>query len=484
MWIFSLLCRRIINKLPQINMEKQTIRNLIFLLLSLLFVLTSCVKEYSPITDIKADANSTLEIRTRSGAGVDPGTVAYPVQIYVFNNADNSCATVASIQSAETPVVLRLLEGTYTVCAVAGADAAKYQLPTEEEATKEHVLKLKDGLQHGDLMTAQNTVTLTDGEENTLTLALKRRVMQLQEVVVNNVPSATTAVSVTITPLYEGITLAGDYAGENGSFTVDLVKQAATKTWTNTDSTYLLAAAGGATVSVKMTSESGTRSYSYACADELKANYKVRIAGTYTDKVGVSLTGTLTGEEWAGEHRIVFNFDDNGSVATEGGEEKTGEDTGGDNGGNTATAVIEGTAPQAGSAYGGAYVMRSVKNADNTVTVTLLTPKIALDSSVEFSTADQTIIKTHVDQLLPSICASGSNGWRLPVYEEMEYMKANRPTISDGLKKISGAETISLVTYLYEDNGTIYGYDLEKGSRVSVPSVIRFRAVATLTFTD
>ncbi len=468
-------------------MEKQRIKTLSFSLLNLLFVFTSCVKESSFETDIKADANSRLEVRTRSGAGVETGTVAYPVQIYVFDNADNSCATVASIQSAETPATLHLLEGTYTVCAVAGADAGKYQFPAKEEADKGYVLKLKDGLQHSDLMTALNTVKLTDGEENTLTLALKRRVMQLQEVVINNVPSATTAVSVTVAPLYEGITLAGDYSGENGSFTVDLLKQAGTKTWKSTDSTYLLAASGGATVSVKMTGESGMKSYSYACADELKANYKIRIAGTYIDKVGVNLIGTLTGEDWAGEHRIVFNFDENGSSSTGGGESNAGEDTGGGSSGDsgtTAPEVIEGVAPQAGSVYNGAYVMRSVKNADNTVAVTLLAPKMAFDSGAEFNPADQASVKENVDRLMPAICLPGIDGWRLPTYEEMGYIRSNRASISKGLEKISGADTFSMVTYFCEDSGTVHGYNLETGSQVSVPNVIRFRAVVTLTFSN
>ena len=43
--------------------------------------------------------------------------------------------------------------------------------------------------------------------------------------------------------------------------------------------------------------------------------YKINIDGTYTEAVGVNLTGTITGATWLGERTISFEFDENDSNA-------------------------------------------------------------------------------------------------------------------------------------------------------------------------
>ena len=61
-----------------------------------------------------------------------------------------------------------------------------------------------------------------------------------------------------------------------------------------------------------------TKTYTYSTSDQLEAGYKINIEGTYTEAVGVSLTGTITGATWLGERTIRFDFDENGSSASEG----------------------------------------------------------------------------------------------------------------------------------------------------------------------
>lgn len=128
-------------------------------------------------------------IRTRVMAvsETDESKINYPVNIYVFSG--DACIVTAKIESEETPISLRLPEGSYDVYAIAGADAETYNLPTKENAAKEYLIKLNDGKTHTDLMAAKNNVTLAYGEENTLTLSLERKVMLIENVSIKNVPS-------------------------------------------------------------------------------------------------------------------------------------------------------------------------------------------------------------------------------------------------------------------------------------------------------
>ena len=80
-------------------------------------------------------------------------------------------------------------------------------------------------------------------------------------------------------------------------------------TWKNNGSTYLLPPCSQpASVSVNITVGGTTKTYTYNTSDEMEAGYKINIDGTYTEAVGVNLTGTITGATWLGERTISFTF--------------------------------------------------------------------------------------------------------------------------------------------------------------------------------
>ena len=307
---------------------------------------TSCSKEVIMEETSKQEPNSTLNIRTRIGdeALQENGPkVSYPVNIYIFNT-EGQCSEYLQITDESTDISVELLEGTYNVYAIAGADATTYELPTKEEATTESQIKLI-GEKHGDLMTAENMVSLADGGENTLTLTLQRKVMLIQDIAIKNVPTYIKAVTVTIAPLYESLLINGSYAEEAGPQEITLTEEENTKVWKNAEGMYLLPpTSGSATITVNMTdNENQIKSYSYTCSDELKANYKIKINGTYSERIGVELSGTITGAEWAGEEEITFDFDETGSepIAPDDSNKDDGEDN----------PTISETAPAVGSFY-------------------------------------------------------------------------------------------------------------------------------------
>ena len=107
--------------------------------------------------------NSVLQVRTRSGGSAGgEATVAYPVTVYVFSGEE--CRAVQTIGDEGQTLNIGLTEGTYSVYAVGGASSSDYVLPTTDDAAATSAIALREGHSHGDLMTAQATATLTDGD--------------------------------------------------------------------------------------------------------------------------------------------------------------------------------------------------------------------------------------------------------------------------------------------------------------------------------
>ena len=384
---------------------------------------TSCSKEVIMEETSKQEPNSTLNIRTRIGdeALQENGPkVSYPVNIYIFNT-EGQCSEYLQITDESTDISVELLEGTYNVYAIAGADATTYELPTKEEATTESQIKLI-GEKHGDLMTAENMVSLADGGENTLTLTLQRKVMLIQDIAIKNVPTYIKAVTVTIAPLDESLIIHGSYAEEAGPQEITLTEEENTKVWKNAEGMYLLPPTGAsATITVNMTdNEDQIKSYSYTCSDELKANYKIKINGTYSERIGVQLSGTISGAEWAGEEEITFDFDENGS------EPISPDDITPDDEEDNPT--ISETAPAVGSFYQDKYYVLKSESSNGKTNVTLMTTEEAdnvIDREISVPN-DQDAVRTAVDAAIAKLTAdSDIKGWRLPTIEEMDYISEN-----------------------------------------------------------
>ena len=181
-------------------------------------------------TSGNATANSLLQVTTRSGGSTGEATVSYPVQVYVFQGEE--CRAVQTIGDAGQTLNIPLVEGTYSVYAVGGASATDYNLPTKEDATSTTALTLKEGKSLTDLMAASAVATLVDGGTNTVTLGMVRKTMLIQDVTIKKIPTAATAVSVTIAPLWQSLTVGGTYSTAGQSQTIALTKQSDNRTWT------------------------------------------------------------------------------------------------------------------------------------------------------------------------------------------------------------------------------------------------------------
>ena len=394
-------------------MNKQT------LIVSALAVLglTACEKgldaegEFTSSTASQV-TNSVLQVTTRGGGGSNDATIAYPVQVYVFQGDD--CKAVQTIGDEGQTLNIPLVEGTYSVYAVGGAGSTDYNLPTKDNATTTTALTLKEGRTLTDLMAAQATATLVDGGTNTVTLGLQRKTMLIQDVIIKKIPTAATAVSVTIAPLWQSLTVSGAFATANASTTIALTKQADNRTWTNDATAFVMPPSSQpASVSVNITIGGTTKTYTYSTSDQLEAAYKINIDGTYAEAVGVSLTGTITGATWLGERTISFEFDENGSNVSGNNDNNGGGNNNNDNPNN------QDNFPAAGDTYQGCYVLAVSVIDANSAELTLLSPNESTVTSA-----------SNANAALATLGVDGISDWSIPNQAQMDLFYAAKGDIT------------------------------------------------------
>ena len=121
----------------------------------------------------------------------------------------------------------------------------------------------------------------------------------------------------------------------------------------------------------------------------------------------MNLTGTITGATWLGERTISFEFDENGSSATENTE-------------NSGNAV-----PSVGDTYQGCYVL-AVNDEDDYAEVTLLSP-----TELEFYYVNSTTMQANIDAALASVTSGDISGWEVPTTAEATLMYDAREAIGN-----------------------------------------------------
>ena len=431
-------------------------------------LLTACEKglvdDVADVAPAGQAANSVLQVRTRSGGSAGgEATVAYPVTVYVFSGEE--CRAVQTIGDEGQTLNIGLTEGTYSVYAIGGASSSDYVLPTQSEGTSTSPIMLKDGQSHGDLMTASATATLVDGGTNTVTLGMTRKTMLIQSVEIKKVPTAATAVSVTIAPLWQSLTVGGTYSTAGQSQTIALTKQSDNRTWTlptplgeGPGVGLLPPSSQPASVSVNITIGGTTKTYTYSCSDQLEAGYKINIDGTYTEAVGVNLTGTITGATWLGERTISFEFDESGSSASE------------PNNPSDPSEPSEPSSdfPAVGDTYQGCYVLAVSTIDETSAELTLLSPN------------EQAATTTgNADAALATLGAVGISDWAVPTKAQMQLVEA---------RLLADDASLAGMKYLYRKSNDGLGYRTLGAAETAWPTAnttdsYRLRPIAVVSIT-
>lgn len=442
--------------------------------MSLIFVTSLCwscskdVASYEEIDD-SAAGNTVLRVKTRAADGSD-ASVSSPINIYVFDSKDK-CIAYNQIGSAGSDASFKLAAGGYKVYSVAGADTEAYDIPTMENATIESVVSLKADKNHGDLMTAQNQVTLQNDIDSDVPLAMERKVLMLSGVTVNDVPDDIESITASISPLYENIKLDGEYSGKTGSVTVELEKSASSSKWENQCNLYILPSVGNPLIKFTFkSSDATTRTFTYLSEKPLRANYKVTMDVNYVKVKEPTLKCIITGVAWNENDEWSFDANEKDFTSDDGNIEEPTPDESEDN-----------TIPKVGELYKGCYVLKS-ETTGNTTTLTLIGPKNKA-GNFTYDTENQQSIKNEVDAALAQMAINGISELRLPTVEEMEEIKANYSSINKTVVSL-GLNNIPTISYLsVNSNNKIVAFSMASGYVVDLKTTAYLRPFATVKIT-
>ena len=453
-----------------------------------MMTLCSCRGDVMNDYEQEAGATSLLHVFTRSGDGptVDEN-VPTPVSLYVFN-ASGRCVKI--LPDVTQNALVAVQGGTYGVYALAGADAAHYDLPSEDDASTTSVISLKAEKTQGDLMASHESVTVADAAEKNLTLTLTRVVSGIKQITIKKVPEAVTAVSVSVDPLYQAFRLDGTYSGTGGSCSVALTEEADGTTWSYSEesgSVFLMPSDGMPTITVSFTSADGTTRYSYTAAKQLEANHKLTIDATYTEQAKLNVTGTITGSEWDDDTAITFEFDETSASG-----ESSGGETGGETGGNTSGSEQGGsgsdtpqtvTLPNVGDLYKSTYYVLKVDNTNNEILV--FSPKeVTMGIDPKKVSASEAL--ESLNESLRSWEENPIGTWRVPSYSDMSLIVNQKAKI---VSAYSGYATDSKKMYCLNEKGEL-SYTLQQNTSLTVVAFDKstsdtvLRPVATIKVTS
>ena len=433
-----------------------------------LMMLTSCEKSLEVAG--ATEGNSKLTVQTR--ADENSAKVSYPVTVYAMNG-DGQCVRRQQLLSDDDQLSMDLEPMTYQIYAIGGATDGDYTLPTQENATATSAVTLNDEATHGDLMTAHNTINLSDNESTTLTLTMSRKVMHLQSLVIQDVPATVDAVAVAFTPIYDNLLLNGDYSTTSSEQSVSLTEQADGTTWQITDDElYMLPASDDATITVKFTTGSDIQSFAYTCPQPLEANKHIRITGTYNESNELTLTGTITGATWDGTTTIEFTFNSKGSSTVN--DDNSGS-------GNNNSGIEEGAAPAKNTLYKDFFVIKTEDDNTGEYVIATLLHKLELQiDGSEYSSQQE--LETEINTSLPTFNINGITGWRLPTKAEAQ-ASVDDWDVANQLFINAGSPIISNDNYYYLDGSTIKAHPGHVAPN-SLPysSGERLRPVTTVMF--
>lgn len=447
---------------------KKYISHVLLLLVAVLFA--SCSKDTAADnSEYAGSGNIALRVKARaSSSGSTAMTVATPINIYVFDSA-NKCAAYKQVATESESTEFKLAAGAYSIYAVAGADDESYTLPTADNVSIESVIALNAGKAHGDIMCANGSATLKAGEESEVSLEMSRKVWMLRNVSITDVPDDVEAITATISPLYETVKVNGEYSGENGSETVELTKNTTISgTWESECNRYLMASVGNPSITFTFkTSDGKTKTFKYTSDKALAANYKVNISVAYLKLAEPSLKCQIKGVEWEGEETLSFTVD-----------EALLEESDGQSGSETDTEESS-DAPEVGTLYNGCYVLQKEQDGNQTKVV-LLSPN--QKNSLEYTTTDQSSVKTAIDNVIATLGVDGISGWRLPNATEINLMYENKKAILQLFKDFY----TSVMYYYLADDGTIKSFAIANGQDMDLKSgksTYVLRPVTTIYFT-
>lgn len=343
-----------------------------------------------------------LRVMTRSG---DEGTTPLSgASVYLFNSS-GACVSILSSETTGAYASAKLPAGTYTLYAWGGDGLSGLVLPTQAQASSSYALTLAENQSLGDLLMKEETVTLADGDNETVDMTLERKVIEISSVTITQVPEDISGVQVSVAPLYGQVQLNGEYVSSSTAPCVITLTSQGSGTWAATPQLITFPSKSKPVITITFTAEGADpRSYSYTANEALEANHKFNLEGTYTEPLGVTITGTITAQAWESSATdITFDFDESNS--------------------GTSSTQEPVDAPVAGELYNEYYVV-SVDASNRTAVLLSKTQKKGFRTETDYINALSGI----------SIPNGSVDNWRSPSATECQtfLMDAKTPNVNYG----------------------------------------------------
>lgn len=372
--------------------------------------LVSCSEQESNLLSANQSSNSQLSIVTHTRGGETP-----IASVYLFNGSNTFVRTLqtdaAGYTSASASV--KLPEGSYTLCALSPNDLSHFQIP--EAPTPTSAITLAEGQAMSDLLIGTATATLADGANEEVDLELQRKVLELSSITISQVSADVTGVAVSIAPFYSAVQFNGEYVeADPVAATFTLATTATDGVWQATPQQLVFPSKGVPTITVTFTRDNEDPSiYTYETESAFTANNKYNIVGTYTEPLGVTLSGGITSQDWPADPvAIDFEFDESNTGNNSGGEES---------GSNTGSGDDTSDPPVVGQQYKGCYVVSVNSDAKTAV---LLSPTEGTGYTVTGSDPTNWLNRLNTELLSWSSVAGVTGAWRIPALAEIETVAA------------------------------------------------------------
>lgn len=410
---------------------------------------------------VGTDPTGELRVMTRSG---DENTTPLAgASVYLFNSS-GACASILTSDASGTYASAKLPAGSYTLYALGGDGLSSLVLPTQAEATPSSVLTLAENQSLGDLLMTQSTVTLDDGESEDVSLALERKVLEITSVTINQVPDDITGVQVSVGALYGQVQLNGEYVASSSAPCVITLTSQGSGTWAATPQLITFPSKSKPVITITFTADGAEpRSYSYSSDEELLANHKYNLEGTYTEPLGVTITGSITAQAWdSSVTGIAFDFDESNSTNSSSSNDPSsgnGNSSGNDNPSSGTDDPSQ--VPVAGETYKGCYVVSVNAEAHTAV---LLSPTSQDGYQADKAQAALSLLNVSLASW-PSV-SDVTGSWRIPTVGEVQLFA----TASDLMDDVEVAKSKTLFCYKDSDLKTVVVARTQNGIEIKAPS--------------
>ena len=277
--------------------------------------LAACEKIVLTDEGLNVEEKEGTAFLTLSTRGPGDETMSVNIaKIYIFNSTGN-CVEILTIDGETTEATAQLSAGTYTLYAVGGNDLERFTLPTQTAATATSLITLVEGKAMDDLVMKSAVLTLDDGDEESLALTLDRKIISIDKVELTSVPTDVTKVEVTLSSFYTAIQLNGTFDDTSiTDYTVELTKQSDGTTWSIQPEQLMMPSKGVPTITMTLTTPTGTNSYAYTAAEALAANHHYTISATHEVPQGATLAVSVNAVAWGDNHAVEFDFDESHTV--------------------------------------------------------------------------------------------------------------------------------------------------------------------------